>query len=327
MSEGGAESADNLTIQSATPKITAGSLLRSAREREGLHIAALAVSMKVPVKKLEALEADRLDLLPDAVFVRALAASVCRTLKVDATPVLELLPASGPPRFNSDDRGINTPFTVPGHSNGTSLQSLLLTPPALIVLGLMIAAIVVYFYPVAARDSTVSDKFEAVVQAVAPDVTQETSAPATTLQSSPAPVAVTATTTPTTANPASSPAVLATVVLLPASNAITTPLPAPSAAQVVGGVSKSETSTPALNQANILQFRAKGTAWVQVSDAKGAQLLSRNLQAGEAVGVAGVLPLSVVVGRADLTDVELRGKPYDLTAITQNNVARFEVKQ
>ena len=45
------------------------------------------------------------------------------------------------------------------------------------------------------------------------------------------------------------------------------------------------------------------------------------------MGVAGVLPLSVVVGRADLTDVELRGKPYDLTAITQNNVARFEVKQ
>lgn len=325
MSEGVAESVDGSTIQTATPKITAGSLLRSARELEGLHIAALAVSMKVPVKKLEALEADRLDLLPDAVFVRALAASVCRTLKVDAAPVLELLPASGPPRFNSDDRGINTPFTVPGQSNGASLKSLVFTPPALIVLGLMIAAVAVYFYPVAAGDSTVSDKLEAVVQAVAPDVIQEASAPTTT-PPPPEPVALAATTTQPTANPASSPVVLAAVVPLSATNALVAP-PVPSAAPVVGGVGKTETSTPALNQVNILEFRAKGTAWVQVSDAKGVQLLSRNLQAGEAVGVAGVLPLSVVVGRADLTDVELRGKPYDLTAITQNNVARFEVKQ
>ena len=43
----------------------AGALLRQAREASGLHIAALAVLLKVPVKKLEALESDRLDLLPD----------------------------------------------------------------------------------------------------------------------------------------------------------------------------------------------------------------------------------------------------------------------
>jgi hypothetical protein len=34
---------------------TAGALLREAREAQGLHVAALAVAMKVPVKKLEAL--------------------------------------------------------------------------------------------------------------------------------------------------------------------------------------------------------------------------------------------------------------------------------
>ena len=80
MSEAAAESAEVTASHGTTSRVTAGSLLRTAREREGLHIAALAVSMKVPVKKLEALEADRLDLLPDAVFVRALAASVCRLI-------------------------------------------------------------------------------------------------------------------------------------------------------------------------------------------------------------------------------------------------------
>ena len=49
----------------AGPAVTAGSLLREARAAAGLHIAALAVSLKVPVRKLEALEADRLYLLPD----------------------------------------------------------------------------------------------------------------------------------------------------------------------------------------------------------------------------------------------------------------------
>ena len=36
--------------------VSAGALLREAREAAGLHIGALAVSLKVPVKKLEALE-------------------------------------------------------------------------------------------------------------------------------------------------------------------------------------------------------------------------------------------------------------------------------
>ncbi|HPH15047.1 MAG TPA: helix-turn-helix transcriptional regulator, partial [Burkholderiaceae bacterium] len=70
-------------------EVSAGALLRQAREAAGLHIAALAVSLKVPVKKLEALESDRLDLLPDAVFARALASSMCRALKIDAAPILE----------------------------------------------------------------------------------------------------------------------------------------------------------------------------------------------------------------------------------------------
>ena len=48
--------------------MSAGSLLRQAREAAGLSIATLAVLLKVPVKKLEALEADHFDLLPDAVF-------------------------------------------------------------------------------------------------------------------------------------------------------------------------------------------------------------------------------------------------------------------
>ena len=73
-------------------EVTAGAMMRGAREAAGLHVAALAVAMKIPVKKLEALESDRLELLHDSVFVRALASSVCRALKIDPAPVLAKLP-------------------------------------------------------------------------------------------------------------------------------------------------------------------------------------------------------------------------------------------
>ena len=86
------------------PAPSAGALLRQAREASGLHIAALAVSLKVPVKRLEALEADRFDLLPSAVFSRALASSVCRALKIDSAAVLAQLPSLTAPRLEYADQ-------------------------------------------------------------------------------------------------------------------------------------------------------------------------------------------------------------------------------
>ena len=79
----------------------AGILLREAREAQGVHVAALAVALKVPVRQIEALEDDRIDLLPDLVFARALAASVCRQLKIDPQPVLARLP-QGKPRLRKE---------------------------------------------------------------------------------------------------------------------------------------------------------------------------------------------------------------------------------
>jgi cytoskeleton protein RodZ len=63
-----------------------------------------------------------------------------------------------------------------------------------------------------------------------------------------------------------------------------------------------------------------------VTDAKGVTLLSRKLLAGDVVEASGALPLSAVVGRADVTEVQVRGQPFDLAPVSRGNVARFEVK-
>jgi len=63
-----------------------------------------------------------------------------------------------------------------------------------------------------------------------------------------------------------------------------------------------------------------------VTDGKGEILLSRNLARGETALVAkGQLPLQVVIGRADVTEVWLRGKSFPLQGLSRENVARFEV--
>ena len=97
-------------VPSSAEARSAGAMLRGARERQGLHIAALAAAIKVPQAKLEALEAGRYDELTDATFVRALAHSVCRVLKIDAKPVLELLPAVPGALLERVNHGLKAPF-------------------------------------------------------------------------------------------------------------------------------------------------------------------------------------------------------------------------
>ncbi|MBI3533529.1 MAG: helix-turn-helix domain-containing protein [Burkholderiales bacterium] len=297
----------------AVPQVTAGELLRQAREAAGLHVAALAVSMKVPVKKLEALEADRLDLLPDAVFVRALASSVCRTLKIDPAPVLALLPQTTAPQLRPDEWGINAPFRAPGDAATTSLRDQISRPGVLAALAILAAALVLIFFPSMERKEATSSE---VVLATPTSANETTPVPAPTEKPAdnplPAPAAP-ALVEPLVVSPQVPPApVMPPVVTTPAPPA---PISAAVAAPQVGAPGS-----------GVLGFKARGPSWVEVTDAQGVIQLRRTLATGETVSVSGALPLSVVIGRADVTEVQVRGKPFNLDAVVRENVARFEVK-
>lgn len=295
---------------------TAGELLRQAREAAGLHVAALAVSMKVPVKKLEALEADRLDLLPDAVFVRALASSVCRTLKIDPAPVLALLPQTAAPQLKPDEWGINAPFRAPGDVATASMWSQLSRPGVLAALVLLAAALVLIFFPsMEQKDGTGGTASEVVV--ALPTPAPVAAQPETSIKPTEAQVEKPVEVKNSLPQPV---AVAPAPVALPAQVA---PQPAPAApAAAVAAVTQ---PTPT-SGSGVVAFKARGPSWVEVTDAQGVVQLRRTLASGETVGVSGALPLSVVVGRADVTDVLVRGKPFSLEAVARENVARFEVK-
>lgn len=312
----------------AVPAVSAGSLIRQAREAAGLHIAALAVALKVPVKKLEALEADRLDLLPDAVFVRALAASVCRTLKIDTAQVLALLPQTGKPNLGQQSAPINAPFRSPGDGPGPSLLAQISRPAVLAGLLLVLGALVLIFLP-AAQQSGIASQPATPSPAVAdtpatpPGALSGVAMAKTELLEMDKPAVA-----DSAAQPSASAAVAPAAPALAPQLSTVAPLPVPVAVSVAMAVPATPAAAVTVSPAatGIIVFKAKGASWVEVTDAKGTVVLRRTLAAGEEAGASGVLPLAAVVGRVDATQVEVRGKAFDLVSVSKDNVARFEVK-
>jgi len=284
---------------------SAGALLRQARQSAGMDIAVLASALKVPVSKLQALENDDFTVLPDAVFARALASSVCRTLKVDPAPVLGQLPQGQAPRLVGDKDGLNAkfkdpqdkapPLRLPAASRGVSLT----------VLVLLAAAAAVYFLPSGMLE------FD--------------------LARAPAPAPAQAVVEASQENGSVSEAVPgAESAVLAQSPASDVPAPAPTAvvpAAAVPMVAASVASAAGMAVASaLLEFRATAESWVQVRDAAGAVVFERTLKAGESAQAPGKPPLSVVVGKVNATEVMVRGAPFDLSTVARENVARFEVK-
>ena len=299
------------------PVLSAGALIRQAREEAGLHIASLAMALKVPVKRLEALEADRFDLLPSAVFSRALASSVCRALKLNPTQVLAQLPGLSAPRLGYPEESRLSPYSS-GSSGQSSTFLGSLSRPALAggALFLAGAALLVFlpslpfqFLQSGPGDSAVVTTTVVPMEPVA-QTPNDTSSPAAVPVN--VPTALTPDARPDSAVSASAP---------PTKPAGPTATGTVSAAPVVQGPETAKGPST-----GIVVFAPTDSSWVEVTDARGVVLLRRMLVSGEVAGATGLLPLSAVVGRADVTAVKVRGQAFDLTPIARDNVARFEVK-
>jgi len=299
------------------PVLSAGALIRQAREEAGLHIASLAMALKVPVKRLEALEADRFDLLPSAVFSRALASSVCRALKLNPTQVLAQLPGLSAPRLGYPEESRLAPYSS-GSSGQSSTFLGSLSRPALAggALFLAGAALLVFLPPLPFQFLQSGPGDSAVVTTTVVPLEPLAQTPNDTSSTAAAPGNV-----PTAVTPDARPAPLASASALPAKPAGPTATGTVSAAPIVQGPETAKGPST-----GIVVFAPTESSWVEVTDARGVVLLRRMLTPGEVAGATGILPLSAVVGRADVTAVKVRGQAFDLTPIARDNVARFEVK-
>lgn len=296
----------------------AGLGLREARERAGLHLVALAAMLKVPVQRLEALEAGRFHELPDTTFARALALSVCRVLKIDAAPVLAALPGSKGNPLGDPIGSLNAPMPTAGRAPfGANTPSpgerRVPWAPALALLVLVAAGTLWFLLP-----ERTPPHAEVVVQPVAQPLNPSDPGAAADA----APGAVSPASTDVSVPSTAAPVAVAAPPVVAAPTA-----PSPPIADQGGSAGPVGAAAPSAGPATgVLQIRAVEATWLQVTGASGRVWLQRGLQSGEQVAFSADLPLSVVVGRADGAVVTVRGATFDLGAVSRNNVARFEVK-
>lgn len=304
------------------PAASAGSLLRAARMAQDLDLGSLATQLKVPVRKLEALEADRYTDLQGAIFVRALAQAACRALKIDAAPVLALLPKAELHSLGAVEGGLNTPFHEHGHHASHSGLPWGVRPVHLFGVLLVLAAVALWSLPsdwltweFTTEGATVdspSPPASAVVSvvvdlpAVAASADPVPSQPTALASAVPSPVLAASTAKPVVS--------LAPAAGLPA-------LPPAASAPPAAGASAASTGVQ-----GPLEFKVRERSWIEVADGNNQVLLARLVQPDETVRLGGVLPLRVKVGNAAATELSFRGQRIDLLALTRDNVVRLELK-
>ncbi len=305
---------------------SAGDMLRVAREAKGLHIGALAAALKVTSAKLEALESDRLDALPDATFARALAQSVCRQLKIDPAPVLALMPAAGATGLGAAHDGINTPFREHSPQRDGNDSSWLRHPMLWASAVLLAAALVVYLVPVSMWSqwlAVLRPDSAPVPVVVAPAAPTAPVAAAPSGLSGPATTPLAGAAPPVSGAELSGQGAAPALTMAPIASAPMVETVFPAQGPVQGGLAGQPMSA-ALTSTVVI--RVNEASWVEVNDAQGKSLLSRLLQRGESVGLEGSFPLRLKIGNAAATELSFRGQPVDLRAVTRDNIARLELQ-
>jgi cytoskeleton protein RodZ len=304
-----------------------GDLLRRAREAQGFSLAQLASQIKVSPSKLEALEQGQHDRLGDSNFTRALALTVCRTLRMDATEVLAGLPAARLHALSEKKLSINAPFrdhgSVPalfdrgGRLNLRELWKFKWLAP----LALLTVAAIIYALPESVSWPAWLSGTELGVQA-ASDLNGDD---ATTQPSSIEVAADHA--APLVAEDVTHPESGASAAMSEASGVTTATSEASSVPS--SGVSSAVPSSQAAMAVPVdapLRMALTDHSWIEVVDATGSKLFSGIALSGENLALQGQAPFNVRIGNASAVQVSYKGQPVSLTNITRNNTARVELK-
>ncbi len=268
--------------------VTAGGLLKAARQAAGVHMAVLSVNLKVPVRQLEALEANQFPTDQSPVFVRALACSVCRQLRVDPAPILALMPlTSNYLEPHGAVRYANSPPANLGRIDEGASPWPFKTIGAALALLILIVALV--WMPQFSQWP-----FVQALLAKGSSNTTEASTPVAPAVPEAAPTGA-----------------VAAVNQQP-------PSPTP-------GVAGAPSGNAVSGQPSELSLTALGTSWVEVRDGKNQVLWTGVLKPGESNRVPVLESATVTIGRAEAIQAVFKGQTVDLRVHTKDNVARFEV--
>lgn len=287
-----------------------GTRLSEARQAQGLATGDVARRLKLSVGQVEALEADRYHDLPGPIFVRGFIRNYAKLVKLDADELLQAaadsLPQAAARPEMPPSRDIPFPNATPRRWPQFAAIS------AVMVVGLL-----------AVYEFGVNDAPRTVVTAPAV-ATPAAKTPPAKKKPAPAPSLSTAAAARPSA-PASPPEAEAEVeapVTRQASPAPAATPPVTAAPPVV--VSRQE--RPVHPDEREVRFVFEEESWVEVRDRNDTVIFYQLNASGTVRRVAGLPPLTVVVGNAQGVKMTYAGQPVDLTRHTKIDVARLTLE-
>ena len=290
------------------PQAGVGETLRARRIELGLSPSDVAAMVKLPARRIEAMEQERWSELPDGPYLRGFLRNVARALNLDPADLVARVEGSlvRPP--------VTEPLLVPPGSTHVTLPRR--SGPAddrrggrPLVFGAFGFAVIAALIAWSGTDSFDRALVAGRSLMASAGGTKPASGDAATGPIDPAPqggATAPATTVPGDAVPASEPATATSATsALNAANATASPGPGTSALSLL--------------------FHFNEESWVEVYSADGKALLKRLNAPGSEQAVQGEAPYTLVVGNAKGVSLQFRGQPVDLTPYTHDSVARFKL--
>lgn len=318
---------DSITI-SAVATTAPGVLLREARERAGLSQDDIAGKLKLAPRQIAAIEVGDWNALPERTFTRGFMRSYARIVGLDPDIVgLDRSPSQ--PNVGSDLKP--TPEAIGEvtleHDRGRTSAARWAVPLVLIA---VLAAGVAYFqwgelmgFSSLKFPSLASGSGATKANAPAPAKANTNTASAAEVTAAPAAAVPDATSSPQS------------------SGSVISPSPAASSdGKDVGSITPMTQSAPSLAPTDAtpaapgllpasagekrISITFKGKSWTEVRS-KGDVIYSESSLPGTKE-FNGLPPLSFIVGNASNVVLTIDGKPYDMSALTRNDVARFRIE-
>ncbi|KPH91612.1 transcriptional regulator [Pseudoalteromonas haloplanktis] len=282
---------DNTQPQNDEPSV--GQILKTHRENANISLAKIASLLKLTESQVQHIENDEYHLLGAKTFVKGYIKNYCRTLNIDSTAILTMLPA-----YSTSDK----PVDMQSFSRRTEKEahdSRLMTVSYLI-LAIVIGSSAVWWWqnamPIDEQTNTINANNSLISeQQKSTKLLAEAADEAQSNEIEPAPQA---------------------------NSSIFNEQQTIQAAPVNNAQSQSEPTSSDLSTI-IMMFNDE--SWVEIHDANDEKIAFGVKKAGYEMTLTGVAPFSVVLGKHDVVRITLNGEPVDISAFPKNRLAKFKL--
>lgn len=295
--------------------ISVGTVLREARERQGLSVDEVVSRIKFAPRQIAALEADDFAQLPEIAFVRGFVRSYARLLQLDSAPLLAALPHAPAQTVPAAENALPE---VPFPTDYSSRKPNIIWLAAALVVAV---ALVLFMLLNGSGSNAPSPPAEPEVKVETLELTSVEVLPdSAVLPVSPSGVS---------AAPAQASVAPAGSVAARISSEVkaSVELSAPSLRidhSAVQAMQKKPEAVP--GSAGAIRMTFDDDSWVEITDKDGKILLSQINPRGSEQNLDGKAPFSLVIGRATAVHLYYKGKQIDLAPHTKISTARLTLE-